>query len=69
MNSLDHLEAELLVDFRIGGIAALEVAQPVFQIALYVFETIRAWFQDPLRRNGLLLSLTCRVTASINLRA
>lgn len=30
MDGLDHFEAELLVDSRIGGVATLEVARPVF---------------------------------------
>lgn len=51
MNGLDHLEAELLIDFRVGGIAALEVAGPVFQIALDVFETVRARLQNQPRRH------------------
>lgn len=46
MNGLDHLEAELLVDLRVHGIAALEVARPVFQIALYALETVRTQFED-----------------------
>lgn len=45
MDGLDHLEAELLVNFWIGGIATFEVARPVFQIALDRFEAVRAQFQ------------------------
>lgn len=34
MNSLDHLEAKLFVEFGIGGVAALEIAQPILHVAL-----------------------------------
>ena len=41
IDGLDHFEAELSVNSRIGGVATLEVTRPVFQIALEGIRVVR----------------------------
>ena len=69
MNGLDHLEAELLVNFRVDGIATLKIARPVFRIALFMCKTVRARILRFIEKTNQTALLTCRVTDSIKIRA